>query len=43
MTPKRETISPDEIPAHGVLSSDDDGHGNYLAQKRDSGPTIIQK
>ena len=42
MTPKRETISPCENPPHGVLSSDDDGHGNYLTQKRDSGPTIVQ-
>ena len=42
MTPKRETISPCENPAHGVLSSDDDGNGNYLTKKRDSGPTIVQ-
>ena len=42
MTPKRETLSPCENPVHGVLSSDDDGHGNYLTKKRDSGPAIVQ-
>ena len=42
MTPKRETLSPCENPAHGVLSSDHDDHGNYLPKKRDSGPTIVQ-
>ena len=42
MTPKRETLSPCDNPALAILGSDDGGHGNYLTQKRDSGPTIVQ-